>query len=257
MKKSIIFSAILLVTAVIFSLPLSAQKIAFIASDIIRDKFPEAKAADQRVRSMVDEWKRELEDMEKKIEDAKFEIRKNRLIWSDEEKKTKDKELEELQVQKLEFARRKFEAGGEYDATVKQMMSPIEEKIYAAVQQVAADEGYDIIWDKSQNPLPYSNSKFDMTVKVLRRLGVDVKALEKELQEKIDKDPRNAKKDTKAAPGKRTRASGTQKKDIQREDGLSDPNKPNPMNPQKPHLDPNKGQSIEIDTTVEPSPLLK
>lgn len=207
--KKIFLTKRLLFLALIFSFTFIsisfAQKVGYISSDVIRDKFVEAKQAELRVKSMVEDWKRELEGMEKQMEDLKFEIKKNRLIWSDEEKKSKDKELEDLLAKKMEFARRKFEAGGEYDGVVKQMMSPIEEKIYASVQEVASDEGYDVIWDKSQMPLAYSNAKYDLTVKVLRKLGVDVKALEKELQDKIDKDPRNQKKDTKTAPGKRTR----------------------------------------------------
>ncbi len=256
-SKAVLFACLFFFSA--FSL--YSQKVAFVASDIIRDKFPEAKQADQRVRSMVDDWKRELEDMDKKIEDLKFEIKKNRLIWSDEEKRTKDKELEDLQITKMEFARRKFEASGEYDALVKNMMQPIEEKIYAAVQQVAADEGYDLIWDKSLQPLAYVNSKYDLTIKVLRKLGVDVKALEKELQEKIDKDPRNQKKDSKAAPAKRTRANETPNKEIKRE---TDKPKGQPgvvpidknFNPNlNPGFDPTKPQRIEIDTTSTPDPL--
>ena len=60
------------------------------------------------------------------------------------------------------------------------MMKPVEDKIYAAVQQVAADEGYDVILDKSSQNIPYMNAKYDLTVKVLRKLGVDVDKLEKE-----------------------------------------------------------------------------
>jgi outer membrane protein len=198
---------------------LYAQKVAFVASDVIRDKFPEAKQADQRIRSIVDEWKRELDDLEKQIDDLQFDIKKNRLVWSDEERAIKEKKLEELREQRLDYARKKFESNGDYDATVKMMMQPIEDKIYAAIQEVASDEGYDIIWDKSVQPLAYSNSKYDITVKVLRKLGVDVEALEKELQEKIAKDPRNAKKDTKQAPGKRSRSREKSKeaRDVERD----------------------------------------
>ncbi|MCX7908411.1 MAG: OmpH family outer membrane protein [Ignavibacteria bacterium] len=168
-----------------------SQRVGFIASDIIRDKFPEAKQAEQRIRSVVEEWKRELEDIDKRIENLKFEISKNRLIWTDEEKRQKEKELEDLITQKLTYSRKKFEPGGEYDMIVKTIMQPIEDKIYAAVQKVAAENGFDIIWDKSTNPLAYVNYKYDLTLKVLRELGVDVSQMEKELQEKIAKDPRN------------------------------------------------------------------
>lgn len=234
MKKKSIFITLLFVILVSAN-PIFAQKIAFIASDVIRDKFPEAKSAEQRLKSIVDDWKRELESMDRQIEELKLEISKNRLIWSDDEKKSKNKELEDLIMQKQVYARSKFEQNGEYDQSVKMLMQPIEDKIYAAVQSVAADDGFDFVFDKSAQPIPYSNSKFDLTLKVLRKLGVDVRAMEKELQEKIDKDPRNQKKDTKAPPGKRTRPRTKTESDSreiergteQNPGGINEPNTPN------------------------------
>lgn len=207
---------------------LFAQRVGFIASDIIREKFPEAKQAEQRIRSVVEEWKRELEDMDKRIENLKFEINKNRLIWTEEEKRNKEKELEDLTTQKLTYSRKKFEPGGEYDILVKTIMQPVEEKIYAAVQKVAAENGFDIIWDKSTNPLVYVNYKYDLTLKVLRELGVDVSQMEKELQEKISKDPRNqVKVETPSTQRKKQR---TTKKEVQTEKPEEKPIQENPDN---------------------------
>lgn len=216
---------------------LSAQKVAFIVSDVIRDYFPEAKQAEQRIKSIVEDWKREIEGMDKRIEDLKQQISKNRLVWSDEEKLNKEKELSDANITRLEFSRTKFEPGGEYDKLVKAMMKPVEEKIFATIQQVAADEGFDIVLDKSTHNIPYSNSKFDLTVKTLRKLGVDVDKLEAELQEKIKKDPRNQKTESKQAPGKRTksRSKKVDEREIQRENELK-PNEPNPNLPPNPDM---------------------
>lgn len=189
MKPSKFF--LLSIIFVVSTSTLFGQRVGFIATDLIREKFPEAKQAEQRIRSIVEEWKRELEDLDKRVENLKFEISKNRLIWSDEEKRLKEKELEDLNVQKLMYSRKRFEPGGEYDMVVKTIMQPIEDKIYAAIQKVAAENGFDIIWDKSNNPLAYVNYKYDLTLKVLRELGVDVAEMERELEEKIAKDPRN------------------------------------------------------------------
>jgi outer membrane protein len=220
----------------------SAQKVAFIVSDVIRDNFPEARQAEQRIKSIVEDWKREIEGMDKRIEDLKLMIAKNRLVWTDEEKLNKEKELADANLTRLEFSRKKFEPGGEYDQLIKAMMKPIEEKIFATIQQVASDEGFDIILDKSTQNIPYSNAKFDMTVKTLRKLGVDVEKLEKELQEKIKKDPRNQKPDPKQAPGKRTKSRTNKDNDreIEREENKPPDEKPlNPMNPMDPNLSPN------------------
>jgi len=196
---------------------MKAQKVAFLSSDEIRSHFPAAKQADQRIQSLVDEWKREIKALETQIENLEFDIQKNRLIWSDSEKEQKEKELEDLKTQKNVYARTKFEPGGEYDQIVQQMMLPIEEKIYAAVREVSVEQGFDIIWDKSLQPLAYVNFKYDITVKVLRKLGVDVDKLEEELEQKINKDPRNAEKDTKEAPKKRSRSRITDPREVERE----------------------------------------
>ncbi len=252
MKNILKFSAIAVITLLMSVPKLSAQKVAFLVSDVIREHFTEAKQVEQRIKSIVEDWKRELDITDKKIEDMKLDISKNRLVWTDEEKQNKEKELSNLIIQRTEFARRKFEPGGEYDNSVKLMMKPIEDKIFAAVQQVAGDEGYDIIMDKSSQNIPYANSKFDLTIKVLRKLGVDVDKLEKELQEKIDKDPRNKKPDTKQAPGKRAKPRGKSddNKEIQQDENIP-PNSPNskgpknPLNPLDPNPVPNGGAQQE------------
>lgn len=171
-----------------------AQRVAFINSNTIREKFPEAQQAQQRVQSMTDEWKRELDAMQQKIDNLEFEIKKNRLIWTEDERRTKESELGSQKRVREDYAKTIFEPTGKYDQAVKTIFTPVEEKIYAAVQKVAADQGFDIILDQSVQPLPYVNYKFDLTVNVLRNLGVDVAELEKDLQDRIEKDPRNEQK---------------------------------------------------------------
>jgi outer membrane protein len=199
-----------------------AQRVGFISSETIRQEYPEAQAADQRVQSMVEEWKRELAALQSQIDALEFEIKKNRLIWSDQEREKKQRELEQLKTDKMAYARAKFEPGGEYDAAVKMIMRPIEAKIYATVQKVAADEGFDIVLDQSVQPMPYVNFKYDLTVKVLRDLGVDVEKLERDLKKKIEEDPRNKRRKSRN-PRSRSRArrinpdQQEEKKDTNRE----------------------------------------
>jgi outer membrane protein len=168
-----------------------AQKIGYVASQTIRDKFPEAQQAEQRLQTMVDNWKRELEDQQKVINEIDIEIKKNRLIWTDQEKTEKEKILERKKKEREEYATKKLGPNGEYDAAVALVFRGVEEKIYAAIQDASFDDGYDIVWDKSSQPLAFINPKYDLTLKVLKKLGIDVDDLEKKQKEAIDKDPRN------------------------------------------------------------------
>ena len=239
-----LYNFFLIYTSIFLSFPLisNAQKVGFIMSDVIREQFTESKQADQRIQSQVEDWKREITSMKKQIEETEIEIKKNRLIWSDEEKINKDKELEKLKLDLEVFAKQRFEPNGEYDKFVKIIMLKVEEKIYAAVQEVAANEGYDIVLDKSVHPLPYTNFKYDLTVKVLKKLGVNVEKLEKEQEEKISKDPRNEEKKSKEPPSKRSRTRDVNT--IQPENASSTPNtidvKPKNID-QQPSVNPDKG----------------
>ncbi|OGU60317.1 MAG: hypothetical protein A2X64_03750 [Ignavibacteria bacterium GWF2_33_9] len=190
----------ILLFLLIFSIsPVSliSQRVAFINSQMIRNKFSESQQAEQRISSFVDEWKRELNTMQKNVENLKFEINKNRLIWTAEEKGRKDKELLDLTEKSEGYAKSKFAPNGEYDLIVKQIMLPIEQKISAAVQKIANQRKFDIVFDQSVQPLAYVNFKYDLTIEVLKELGVDVDELEKELQDKIKTDPANQRPESK------------------------------------------------------------
>ncbi len=184
----------------------SQQRMAFIASDVIRDKFPEAQLAEQRLQSNVEEWKRQIEQFQIKIHNLDLKIKRNRLIWTDTERMQRERELKDLKNKKTSFAQEHFEPGGEYDKMVKTIWEPIELKIFAAVRSVAAENSYDFVFDKSLQPVPYTNYKYDLTVKVLKRLGVDTAALEAELNKKIEADPRNKVKESKQRQSKRRRS---------------------------------------------------
>lgn len=191
-----------------------AQKIAFVSTDLIREKFPEAQLSDQRIETIVDEWKRELKEMDQLIEAKEFEIKKNRLIWTENERLQNDNELRDLRTQRMNFAKDKYAVGGEYDKIVKAILQPVDEKIYAAIQKVAAMMNLDMVWDKSQQPLTYTNFKYDITLKVLKELGVNTAELEAELENKIKSDPRNSPENqSKQTPTKRTRKRRTEAKE--------------------------------------------
>lgn len=208
---------------------LFAQRVGFFNSQTIREKYPDAQQAQQRVQSMTDEWKRELDAMQMKIDNLDYEIKKNRLVWTEGERIAKDTELLNSKKQRDDNARQIFEPNGKYDNAVKTIFTAVEEKIYAAVQQVAADKGFDIILDQSIQPLAYVNYKYDLTVHILKALGVEVEELEKELKDKIEKDPRNVETESKT-PRRKSRTSSKSEETDERKFEQNNPDnvKPNP-----------------------------
>lgn len=186
-----------------------AQKIGYVSTDAIRAQFEPNKQAEERLNAYVEEWKTELAQRQRDIDELDLEIRKNRLIWSDQERQTKEKEVEEKRRDRDQFARMKFEPGGEHDQQAEVLFKAVWNKIYLAVQKVSATEGYDIVWDKSVQPLVYVNAKYDITVKVMKELGIDADDLERKQKAVVDGDPRNKRVEEPRKRKSRTRAADT------------------------------------------------
>lgn len=186
---------------------LSAQKVGYVSTGTIQESYEEAKQAEERLEMLVQGWKEEINQMNRDIDEIELEMKKNRLIWSDKERQEYERELEEKKRNRDQFAREKFEPGGEHDQNAEKFYGFAYEKIYLAIQQVAAKEGYDIVWDKSSQPLVYVNAKYDLTVKVMQQLGIDADALAKKQLEVIDADPRN--KNEKETRQRRSRRRST------------------------------------------------
>lgn len=172
---------------------LYAQKIGYVSTETIKKQYDPYIQAEARLNVVVEEWKAELNQMLKDIEDLELEMRKNRLIWTDAERQQKELDIADKRRKREEFASEKFAPGGEHDQQAESLFKAIWEKIYLAIQKISAEDGYDIVWDKSVQPLVYVNAKYDITVKVMKQLGIDAEALEKKQQEIIEGDPRNKK----------------------------------------------------------------
>ncbi|MFM8568586.1 MAG: OmpH family outer membrane protein [Candidatus Kapaibacterium sp.] len=212
---------VLVVIAVILSsgTGVTAQKVGYMASQVIRERWQDMIQAQQRIQSMVDDWKRELGTMQQKIDELDAEVKKNRLVWSAEERQAKETELLKSKAAKEEFAHRKFDPGGEYDTQATSIIKNVEEILYLASKDVAAAEGLDIIMDKSTQPIPYANPKYDLTVKVMKKLNIPAEDLEEKQKKAIEEDPKNKKdKEQPVVPRRRSRSSDPKPEEPKSED---------------------------------------
>lgn len=210
MRKSFLFGLVFFA-----AFQVQAQKVGYIASQVIRERWQDMIQAQQRIQSLVDDWKRELATMQKQIDEMDLEVKKNRLVWSADERQEKEEQLRKKRAEREDFAKKKFEPGGEYDQQAAAILKPVEEKLYTVVQDVSASEGYDVVLDKTTMPIPYVNPKYDLTVKVLKKLNIPADDLEEKQKKAIEDDPRNkkdTKKDEPQLPRKRSRTSDSEDK---------------------------------------------
>lgn len=154
----------------------AAQKIGYVASQAIFDNLPDSKAARTKLSEVQSGWMREIDRMEKEAKKLSGEIENNRLIWSAQEKRDAEARLADLTAKLAEFRTSKYGPNGEFEQQQSQLMGPIYDKIFKAINDEARSQKIDFVFDKSSRGLPmlYANPQYDLTISVLKRLGVDV-----------------------------------------------------------------------------------
>ena len=71
----------------------------------------------------------------------------------------------------LDYQQKRFGPNGDLMIQRKQLMQPVQDQIFAAVQEIAGNKQYDFVFDKSTDVVMlYSADRFDISDQVLRSI---------------------------------------------------------------------------------------
>ena len=170
--KSITSIVVLAVALVVnFSTSHAQSKIAWINSAAIMEKLPEAQDAQRQLDNIVAEWQTELSKMQSDWQKKYDEYDKKKLILTDQLRAQSEKDLQDLDKKIADYRNKKFGQNGELFTKQNELMKPVQNKIFKVVQDIAKENDYDYVFDKSADILlMYSNDKYDLTAKVLERV---------------------------------------------------------------------------------------
>lgn len=147
------------------------QKIGWFNSSSVMDRLPEAQDAQHQLDNVVAEWQNQLAKMQNDWQKKYEEYDKKKLILTDQMRAETEKELQDMDKKIVDFRTKKFGQNGELFMKQNELMKPVQNKIFKVLQDIAKEDNYDYIFDKSgEILLMYSNDKFDLTEKVLERL---------------------------------------------------------------------------------------
>jgi outer membrane protein len=156
------------------AMPALAQaqaKIAHINSESIMQTLPEAIDAQKTLDALVSQWEAELQKMQADWKKKFDDFDKKKLILTDQVRADQEKELRDLDQSISDFRNKKFGQNGELFQKQNEAMKPIQNKLFKILEEIAKEDGYDYIFDKSgEILLLYSNDKLDLTQKVISRM---------------------------------------------------------------------------------------
>lgn len=169
MKISGLFVAVLL-----FGLNIAdAQKFGYIDSEFILSKMPEYKKAQDEIDQLSGAWQKEVDEMQKKVEGLYSAYQAEQVLLTEEMKKERLDEITKKENELKEYNRKVFGFGGLYFLKKQELVKPLQDKVFDAVEKVAKANRLAIIFDKSgELVMIYTDPRHDYTDFVLEELGL-------------------------------------------------------------------------------------
>ncbi|MCW0484364.1 OmpH family outer membrane protein [Gaoshiqia sediminis] len=167
MKRIIMLVAFLVVAGVTM-----AQKYAFVDTEYILENIPSYTAAQEQLDQISKQYQKELETIHGEVEKMYKDFQAESVLLSEDMKRkredviiTKEKEYKALQ-------RKYFGPDGDLFKKRQGLIKPIQDDIFNAVQELANEGSYAVIFDKAGGlSMLYTNPKFDLSDQVLQKLG--------------------------------------------------------------------------------------
>jgi outer membrane protein len=146
----------------------SAQslKIGFVLDTAIQNSYKAWQRANDLWETERKAWDTEGQTKQQELQDMISDYEKQRLILSDEKKKDREAAIRTKQEALDAYTRQIYGPGGTAEKKQEELLSPLTENIRKAIEAVANDGGYDIIFTMQSN-LGYIRPTFDVTQKVL------------------------------------------------------------------------------------------
>lgn len=159
--------------SILFTFFAFAQKYAVIDTKYILDKMPEYQTAQKQLDDFAALWQKEIDGMQKDLDRMYREFDAEQVMLSDDLKKKREDQLFVKEKAVRDLQRQRFGFEGDLFRKRQELIKPIQDKVYNAVQKIAVQRGYDFILDKSEGiTVIFADPKLEKSDDVLKELGV-------------------------------------------------------------------------------------
>ncbi|MBK8495475.1 MAG: OmpH family outer membrane protein [Chitinophagaceae bacterium] len=169
MKKFFILATCILLLATVTQ----AQRYAVIDSKYILDKLPEYKDAQKLLDQFSEQWQQEIDQKQAMMDKMYKDYEAEQVMLSDVLKKKREDELYNKEKELRDLQKKRFGFEGDLFKKRQELIKPIQDRVYNAVQKLATEKQYDFILDKSEGiTVIFADPKLDKSADIIRNLGV-------------------------------------------------------------------------------------
>jgi Skp family chaperone for outer membrane proteins len=191
--KKIFLLVVLLFTATNFWSQRN-QIIAYIDMQYILENVPEYLQAQNTLDAKVAKWRKKLDKQARYVEVLKSDLANEKVILTKDLIEEKEEEIALKQVELRRLESLYFGPKGDMFSIRKQLVKPIQDQVFNAIQGIAKRKKYDFVFEKSSDLIMlYSNKKYDISDLVLST--IDRTRLANQKKEKQNKKTNTPKKE--------------------------------------------------------------
>ncbi len=149
-----------------------AQRIACVDITSILEGLDEYKAAQTELDAKAAQWKQQIDQKRDEIRGLYNKYQSELVLLSDDAKLQRENEIMKKEQEMREFQKQKFGPDGALFKKRQELVRPIQDKVYAAIEAYAERKGYDFIFDKGGNAgMLFTNPKYDKTSDIRESLS--------------------------------------------------------------------------------------
>lgn len=149
-----------------------AQKFGYVDTEYILQNIPEYQDAQNEIDELSKEWQAELEEKYAEVDRMYKTYQADAVLLPEDMKRQREDEIIKKEQEVKELQRKKFGTEGELFKKRQELIKPIQEKIFNAIEEIATKKNYAFVFDKASGPvIMYVNSKYDISDEVLDQIG--------------------------------------------------------------------------------------
>lgn len=175
--KKLLLSSI----AVLFSLCLFAQKYAYVDTEYILSNIPEYSDAQDILDEMAIKWQKEIEEKFVEIDQLYRDYQAEAVLLPEDMKKQRENDIIQLEKDAKDLQKQRFGRDGDLFKKRQELIQPIQEKVYNAIETVAEINNYAFVFDRAGSlSILYAKDKFDISDDVLDEVSSVMQTVRRE-----------------------------------------------------------------------------
>lgn len=160
---------------------LQGQKFAYVDTEYILKNIPEYNDAQEELNALSQKWEKEVKALYDKVEEMYKAYQTESVLLPQDLKKKREDEILKKEKEAKALQIKYFGSEGELFKKRNELVQPIQEKIYNAMQEIAETKNYAFIFDKAAGAtMLYANPRLDISDEVLDEVGTVMQTVRKE-----------------------------------------------------------------------------